>query len=479
MENIDFNEIGLKAGLEIHQQLDTNKLFCSCPSILRKDSPLFKIKRKLNPVVGETKEVDVAALYEKEKDLTYIYEVFDTNCLVELDEEPPHEINKEALKIALHICLLLNCKILPYTQIMRKTVIDGSNTSGFQRTLLLGYDGYVETSFGKIPVDYVFLEEDSARPSFEEESNEKVKVYKLDRLGIPLVEIATGPHLHSPKQIKETALKIGEILRACKVKRGIGTIRQDLNISIKGSKRVEIKGFQEPDIMETTVLKEIERQMKCIKENNCKEEVRKAMPDGSTIFLRPMPGAARMYPETDCPILEIKKEFIEEAKKTLPKLISENKSFLKEYGLNEELIKEILSENRLEDFKYLTNVIQNPQLIAKCLTIFPKEIAVKEKIDLRIVKQKLNLDVLDRVLSEVGKTISESDVKIVLQKIAKGEKIEDALKKEKIDLESEIKSLIKEKPSLSKNAYMGLIMAKFKGQVNGKEVMDLLNKILN
>ncbi|MEM4181948.1 MAG: Glu-tRNA(Gln) amidotransferase subunit GatE [Candidatus Pacearchaeota archaeon] len=477
MEEYNFEKIGLKAGLEIHQQLDTTKLFCSCPSILRNDSPLFKVKRKLNPVSGETGKLDEAALHEKQKNLEFIYEVFDTNCLVELDEEPPHEINKESLKIALHIALLLNCKILPVTQIMRKTVIDGSNTSGFQRTVLIGYDGYVETSFGQIPIDFVFLEEDSARPG-ENLDEENSRTYKLDRLGIPLVEISTGPHLKTPAQIKETALKIGEILRACKVKRGIGTIRQDLNISINGAERVEIKGFQDPDMMETTVLKEIERQKDCIKEGKCKKEVRRANKDGTTDFLRPLPGEARMYPETDLPLLKISREILEEAKNTLPKLPSENRKFLKEHGLNEELIKLVLEENKLEEYKYLINVLNNPKLVVNCLCVYPKEISAKEKIDLRNVRKALSLEILEVVLSEVDKKISESDVKIVLTRIAKGEKLEEALKKEKIDIKEEVKKIIKEKPGLSKNAYMGLLMAKFKGMVGGKEIMEELNKIL-
>lgn len=475
IKKLDYEKIGLKSGLEIHQQLDTHKLFCSCPSVLRNDEPLFRVKRKLNPVIGESGEIDIAAKYEKELDQTFQYEVFDTNCLVELDEEPPHEINREALKIALHIALLLNCKIFPVTQIMRKTVVNGSNTSGFQRTVLFAHDGYVETSFGRVSIDYIFLEEDSARPS-NSEDDENSKTYKLDRLGIPLVEIATGPHMNTPEQIKETALKIGEILRACKVKRGIGTIRQDVNISIKGSERVEIKGFQDPGVMNLTVMKEVERQQECIKNNTCKKEVRKANPDGTTTFIRPMPGSARMYPETDCPLLRIDSNFIEEAKKTLPKLASENKSFLEEFGLNEELIKLILSENKLEEFKYLTNTIENPQLIAKCLVLFPKEIASKEKISLPDVESRLNIDVLGAILSEVGKTISENDVRIVMTKIARGDSIENALVKEKIDLEGEVRSIIEKKPGLNINAYMGLLMAKFKGRVNGKEIMDVLNK---
>ena len=311
---MDYKTIGLKSGLEIHQQLDTHKLFCECPSLLRNDEPQQTIERTLNPVIGETGEIDIAAKHEAQQNKKFKYQIYDTNCLVELDEEPPHPINQEALKITLQISHLLNCKIFPITQVMRKTVIDGSNTTGFHRTMLIAPDGYIETSSGKIPIDAIMLEEDSARPVSTEDN---IKTYKLDRLGIPLVEIATGPHMHTPEEIKEAALKIGEILKACNVKRGIGTIRQDVNISIKGSKRVEIKGFQDPKMMIKTINKEIERQQKCIEEKSCKNEVRNALPDGTTEFLRPMPGAARMYPETDVPLLKISRELINEKAKII------------------------------------------------------------------------------------------------------------------------------------------------------------------
>jgi Glu-tRNA(Gln) amidotransferase subunit E-like FAD-binding protein len=481
MENIDYKTIGLTAGLEIHQQLDTNKLFCSCPSLLRNDVPKIKVQRKLNPVVGETGEIDIAALHEKTKDKTFTYEVYDTNCLVELDEEPPHEINQESLKVAIQIALLLNCEIFPVTQVMRKTVVDGSNTSGFQRTMLLAHDGHIETSFGKVAIDYLFLEEDSARPSGkdEDENSENNKTYKLDRLGVPLVEIATGPHMHTPEQIKEAALKIGEILRACKVKRGIGTIRQDVNISIKGSQRVEIKGFQDPKMMITTVNEEIKRQQECLKNNSCKKEVRRAEANGKSTFLRPMPGSARMYPETDLKLIKISREILNEAKSTLPKLLSENKSYLEKFGLNDNMIKEILDENKLDDFKFLLNTTKNAQLISKVLVSYQKELASKEKKTLEQIAKQLTLDRLETILQAVesGK-ISENDVKMVMQKVYEGQKVEEAIKKENIDLETEIKNLIKEKPGLSSNAYMGLVMAKFKGKVNGKEVMTILAKII-
>lgn len=482
-DKLDYEKLGLKAGLEIHQQLDTKKLFCSCPSLLRSDPPLFKIKRKLNPVIGETGKIDVAAKYEAAKNKEFIYEVYDTNCLVELDEEPPHKINQEALKIALQIAVLLNCKIFPVTQIMRKTVIDGSNTSGFQRTVLIAHDGFIETSFGKVSVDYLFLEEDAARASekteIDEPGFEDSKSYKLDRLGIPLVEIATGPHMHTPEQIKEAALKIGEILRACKVKRGIGTIRQDVNISIKGSERVEIKGFQEPRMMIETVNKEIERQKQCIKEKKCRKEVRKANPDGSSAFLRPMPGESRMYPETDCELLVIGRELINKVKENLPKLRSEMQGYLQELGLNDELIRLILDEDKLEDFKILKEKYDNFNLIAKMLTLFPKEISIKQNISLEKVYEALNADILEKILKEIEKgNLQESDVRLVMEKLAKNESFEESIKKEKINLEEEIKQMIKEKPNLSINAYMGLLMAKFKGKVSGGEIMSELKKFV-
>ncbi|MCX8159152.1 MAG: hypothetical protein N3D20_02570 [Candidatus Pacearchaeota archaeon] len=229
---MDYFKLGLKAGLEIHQQIDSGKLFCRCGSYLRAEAPDFVVKRKLHAVPGESGEVDIAALHEAKLERDFYYEGYDENsCLVELDEEPPHMINEEALDEALKIALLLNCEIYQIAQIMRKTVIDGSNTSGFQRTVLIAHDGFIEMSFGKVGIATICLEEDAARII---EKDDKKVVFRLDRLGIPLIEIATKTELYTPEQIKECALKIGEILRACKVRRGIGTIRQDLNISIKG-----------------------------------------------------------------------------------------------------------------------------------------------------------------------------------------------------------------------------------------------------
>jgi len=154
----------IKCGIEIHQQLDTHKLFCECPSILRNDEPKFEVMRKLHAVAGESGEVDVAAKHEMSQDREFIYHGYDTTCLVELDESPPREINEEALQTALHVAMFLNCEILPITQIMRKTVIDGSNTSGFQRTVLIARNGWIETQHGRVGIEGINLEEDAARP---------------------------------------------------------------------------------------------------------------------------------------------------------------------------------------------------------------------------------------------------------------------------------------------------------------------------
>lgn len=471
---IDYRKIGLKAGIEIHQQLDTNKLFCNCPSILRVEEPDLRIRRKLHAVIGETGEIDIAADYEHKREREFIYETYsDSTCLVELDEEPPHLTNQQALNIALQISLLLNAKPLEITQVMRKTVIDGSNTSGFQRTLLIAKEGYVETSSGKIGIQGICLEEDAARIISQ---TEKEVIYRLDRLGIPLIEIATSPEIKTPEQAKEVALHIGEILRACKVKRGIGTIRQDVNLSILGGNRVEIKGVQEPALISKTIITEIERQKK---EKLTRGEVRRANPDGSTTFLRPLPGSARMYPETDLPLIKISREMINEIKKSLPRLKHEIRAELEAGGLNPELTKLLLKENKLDEFKELLEIYNNPNLIVKLLILYPREIASHEDIPLEKVNEKISVDIIEELLLMLNKgKISEEHMKAILADIAKGKKVHEIAieKTENKEIEAFIESIIKEKPNLSANAYMGLVMQQFKGKISGKEIMEILKR---
>ena len=475
---VDYKELDFKAGLEIHQQLDTSKLFCNCPSVLRKDEPDFEVMRKLHAIAGESGEIDIAAQQQAELRKEFVYQGYDTTCLVELDEEPPHEINKKALMISLHIALLMNMRLIPITQIMRKTVIDGSNTSGFQRSVLIAQEGHIETSFGKVGIDYLYLEEDAARIV---EKGDKKDIYKLDRLGIPLVEIVTAPDVKTPEQAKEVALHIGEILRSCKVRRGIGTIRQDVNVSIRGENRVEIKGMQDMKIFVKVIENEVLRQKRLSdKENPTKMEVRNAQKDSSTKYMRVLPGSARMYPETDLPLLKISRQMINEAKKTLPKMRKDVEKELEKEGLNKEMISLLLKQNKIEEFKELLNVISKPQIIVKTLLIFPKEIAKREKISLSKTEKILNKDVLSYVLENLKKgKISENQIKYVLENIVKGKSHEKALKIKKEDLhgmEGEIMNLIKGKPGLSVNAYMGLIMKEFKGKISGKEVSEIIKK---
>ncbi len=474
---MDYKEVGLKCGLEIHQQLDTNKLFCNCPSLLRQDEPDFTINRKFHAVAGESGEVDVAAAYQVSLDKDFVYQGYDSVCLVELDEEPPHQINQEALKVVLQVAILLNAKIFPLTQIMRKTVINGSNTSGFQRTALIARDGYVDTKYGRVGVESICLEEDSAREMGREGNN---VIFRLDRLGIPLVEIATAPDIKNPEQAKEVALYIGNILRSCKIKRGLGTIRQDVNISIAKGSRVEIKGVQKPELIEKSVEKEAERQLKMANSNReVKSEVRKVLLDGGTEFLRPMPGSARMYPETDLPLLKVSRDLINEVKKNLPKLKSETEKELRAEGLSDEMIKLLFKENKVDEFRELSKILNKPMLIAKIILIFPKEISRKENISIEEIEEKLNRESFIFILGSLKKgKISEGQIKHVLSEISKGKSFEKSIVREKLEvnLEEEVHKMIKNKPGLSPNAYMGLVMKEFKGKVTGKEVMELIRK---
>ena len=268
---MDYKNLGLKIGLEIHQQLDTNKLFCSCPSELVDKEPDLLVRRKLHAVAGELGAVDPAAIQAHLKDISYVYQFFsDSNCLVELDEEPPHPMNQDALDIVLKVALMLNSNVVDEIHVMRKTVIDGSNTSGFQRTALVALSGFLKLNNSKNEIQTICIEEDAAR---KVGASENEIIYSLDRLGIPLIEIATAPDIHSPEEAKEVAKAIGSILRATgKVKRGIGTIRQDLNVSIKNGARVEIKGVQELNLIPEVVRREIKRQSSLLE---IKDELKK------------------------------------------------------------------------------------------------------------------------------------------------------------------------------------------------------------
>ncbi len=248
----------MKAGLEVHQQLATGKLFCACPSELTEEvGPTFV--RRLRATSGENLRVDRAASLQAERGLRYRYETGPANCLVDMDEEPPHPMNEAALDTALTLAVLLDARPVDEIAVMRKIVIDGSNTSGFQRTALIAMGGHLDLASGRsVSIQSICLEEDAAR-RMGEESGEVT--YRLDRLGIPLIEIATGPDVRSGPEAREVAEEIGALLRATRrVRRGIGTIREDLNVSTDGGQRIEIKGVQELRLVHEYVEGEVRRQ---------------------------------------------------------------------------------------------------------------------------------------------------------------------------------------------------------------------------
>ena len=291
---IDYHKIGLKAGLEIHQQLDTRtKLFCKCPTTLRdKKESTLSFKRYQRASKSEMGEVDKAALEEEKYSRTFIYKGYDSTCLVENDEQPPGELNREAIDVSLEVALLLNMNPMDEVHTMRKIVIDGSNTCGFQRTALVAMGGGIETEEGFVGVDSLSLEEDAAQKiETEGEGDAYAVVYSLDRLGIPLVEIGTAPDIRTVEQARKVAEHLGMILRSTgKVKRGLGTIRQDINISIEGGARVELKGVQNLRLIGKIVENEVIRQTKLIElREELKRrgaEVERQIEDLSSVFER-------------------------------------------------------------------------------------------------------------------------------------------------------------------------------------------------
>ena len=263
-KTIDYGSIGLKVGIEIHRQLDTKKkLFCDCPTTMSDADPSVRFLRRLRPTQSELGQVDPAALFEFQKGRAIIYESDDrTSCLVEMDEEPPKDLNPEAVEIALAASALTNAEPVDEIHVMRKIVIDGSNTTGFQRTCVVAMDGWVTVDEKKIPIQQISLEEDAARKTSE--SGLTVN-YRIDRLGIPLIEISTGPVITSPEETERVAKAIGDILRDTgRVKRGLGTVRQDLNVSIRDGALIEIKGVQELDLISKVISYEVSRQLELL-----------------------------------------------------------------------------------------------------------------------------------------------------------------------------------------------------------------------
>ena len=598
---MDYKSLGLKCGIEIHQQLDSKKLFCNCPAKIKDGEPDASFHRQLRAVVGETGEVDKAALHEQARKKNFIYNYYDDCCcLVELDEEPPNPINEEAVKTAFVVSKLLNTRPVDEMQVMRKTVVDGSNTTGFQRTALIAMDGLLSAKEGDVRIESVCLEEDAAK-IVERKSQEDV--YNLSRLGIPLVEIATAPDIKTPEDVKIIAEKIGNVLRSTgKCKRGLGTIRQDVNISISGGERVEIKGAQDLKILPTIVEEEVKRQLSLIKlkkelrlqkepeitdlttvfkgseskvikkalkaggvvlgiklknfagyvgeeiqsgrrlgsefsdyakvkagvggifhsdelpkygitqedvesiqkklkttksdafvlvadkkeraqmameavieraglvEKGVIKEVRKANPDGSTSYLRPMPGSSRMYPETD--VMPVKLDF--DIK--LPELIEDKaRRYEKELGLSSELAKDI-AKSEFNDFfeKVCKDKKLKPGYLAEVLVSFPAQLVRDYEGAVPEMVEETHLEEIFNALKK-GE-ISKNSVLEAIVDIAQGNGLNLDKYKTASDgeLEEFIKSLIKDNKKAPSGAIVGMVMKKY--NADGKKVKELVNK---
>ena len=466
---LDYKKLGFKCGIEIHQQLEGKKLFCECLTSNIREGSDIEFSRKLRAVIGETGFVDKAAAEEtlKSKTFNYIGNSKDV-CLVEMDEEPPHPINEEAVKTALIVANLLNAKVVDEIQVMRKTVVDGSNTSGFQRTALVAYDGYIETSKGKVRIPTLFLEEEACQRVKEDKNS---VIYRLDRLGIPLLEIATEPDIIDNEHAKETAEKIGMILRSTgKMKRGIGTIRQDVNVSIKRRNRVEIKGFQDLKSMPLVIENEVKRQQKLNKKED--SHVRRFNPDGTTEFLRAMPGAHRMYPETDIPPFKptIKVEKVE--------LIETKIKRFEKLGLGKDLAILTAKSNKVKWFESFVKKFKNikPAFIAETLLSTTREIRRKFTPNIDNLTEK-DFEEIFSYLND-GKVSKESIMNILID-YAKGEfkdiSVYGMISDKK--LEKELKKIVEKHKGAPFGALMGIAMKQFRGKAEGKKISMLLKKL--
>jgi glutamyl-tRNA(Gln) amidotransferase subunit E len=627
---IDYEKVGLKVGLEIHQQLDTSaKLFCSCRPELFKEEPEITFLRGLRPTQSELGQVDPAAYFEFQKGVKILYEANRaTSCLVEMDEEPPHPLNPEAVETVLTVALMMKAKPVDEIHVMRKTVIDGSNTTGFQRTCVIALDGEIKVGEKTVPIQHAGLEEDAARKTSEEGGN--LTRYRIDRLGIPLIEIATAPVIKSPKEAEEVALAIGRILRATgKVIRGLGTIRQDINISIPNGALMEIKGLQELDLVPLVVEYEVQRQINLIgialelnrtavkqenlkkeffdvsrvfKQTKCKvirkaldanqqvlavklakfrgflkrelmpgfrlgteiadrarfwgrvggifhtdempaygitaeevEELRKTVKaededavvfvadkaenardalkavverarealngvpaetrapnaDGTTRYMRPRPGAARMYPETDIPPIQIAEDCVRRVSLRLPELPEQKLERLtKTYNLNQKLAKQILDSEYGELFE---TTVKESNVSPTTVAAFMTETAKALKRD-GVRVEKVSDNQIREVFRAVGSgRLTKEAVPEIVSWLSQHENstVNDAINKIGLkmlsseELEKIVDSLIERNRSLIQerraNAFgplIGMVMKEVRGKANAASVSELVKKRL-
>ena len=614
-------EYEMMCGIEIHQQLDTKKLFCSCDSHLCEDGQ-GAVYRRLRPTTSEMGEVDRAALAQFQRHMGYRYQCCEgTSCLVELDEEPPHDVNADAMQIALTFSEMLEANVIDEIHFMRKIVVDGSNTSGFQRTALIATDGKVKVGDRDISILSVCLEEDAAR---KVETKGDEILYRLDRLGIPLIEVATGPDMRTPEEVMEVAYRLGTLLRATRrVKRGIGTIRQDLNISIPGGARIELKGVGDLKMIPDYVRNEVNRQKMLIRvktilndrgtvavpfepidvteifktceskvikgalddkgkviavrlpgfagvmngdnktlrlgsemaqrartkgvkgifhsdelpnygieqsyvddlrsflgmtgENDAfvicaarekkatdaleaaviranealegvPEETRDPLPDGTTKYSRPLPGAARMYPETDVPPTTITGERLQQVRDNMPEFPEQiEKRLVDQYGINQQQARQIVRQSNDELFE---RIAQDRAMAPIAATMFLNAYSEMEHdgIDTHVFTDDAILGLFSMLKD--GRFAKEA-LPSILREMATGTSAEDAIKKlgvEAVDageaaaiiekIVNERADFVREKGMGAIGGLMGPVMGALRGKIDGKQANQLLTEAI-
>jgi glutamyl-tRNA(Gln) amidotransferase subunit E len=264
-DSIDYAEVGLIVGLEVHQQLLTErKLFCHCPAGLYTTSHDGAVLRHMRPTLSELGEYDGTALMEFKTRKNIIYLIHQSNtCTYELDDTPPFLVNTTAIDVAIEQCLMLGCDIVDEVHIARKQYLDGSIPTGFQRTAIVGLNGRLPFRGREIRVTQVSVEEDSCR---EVSDRGHLIVWRADRLGMPLIETVTGPDLRTPEEVEEAILLVGRVCRSTgHVRTGLGSSRQDVNVSVRGGRRVEIKGVPKAGWAPALVHSEAVRQVNLLK----------------------------------------------------------------------------------------------------------------------------------------------------------------------------------------------------------------------
>ncbi len=265
MTSADYAAVGFRSGLEIHQQLlTTRKLFCRCPAGRYSDSFNAEILRHMRPTLSELGEYDGTALMEFKTRKEIIYRInHETVCTYEMDDTPPFELNGDALDIAMRIAMLYGCTMVDEIHIARKQYLDGSIPTGFQRTTIVGVDGSIPFRGRTIRIVQLGLEEDACR---EVSDVGHRRIYLTDRLGMPLIETVTAPDMTTPQEVADVADTLRRLVQSTgRVRTGAGAARQDVNVSVTGGTRIEIKGVPRIPLIPLLTYHEAMRQYNLLK----------------------------------------------------------------------------------------------------------------------------------------------------------------------------------------------------------------------